>query len=76
MQSAAERANRAQAAIAERAASGKIVFSAEAVARAPEVLPDAGREAPAIGGLQSGAKVPGKQSAGKGAVSPSAILGE
>lgn len=41
----------------------------------PTLLPDTGREGPAIGGLQSGEKVPGKQGVGKGAVLPSAILG-
>ncbi len=50
-------------------------ISAEAVARAPEVLPDAGRKGPAIGGLRVAPKIPGKQNAGKGAVLPSAILG-
>ena len=52
-------------------------FLAEAsaiVERAPALLPDAGREASAIGGLPPGAEVPGKQDAGKVAFSPSAIL--
>ena len=52
-------------------------FLAEASAvvdGAPALLPDAGREASAIGGLPPGAEVPGKQDAGKVAFSPSAIL--
>ena len=52
-------------------------FLAEASAvvdGAPALLPHAGREGPAIGGLPPGAEVPGKQGAGKVAFSPSAIL--
>lgn len=90
MQAAAERANRAQAAVIarrkeekrgekeqERPMEKKTSFLAEAsaiVERAPVLLPDTGREASAIGGLPPGAEVPGKQGAGKVAFSPSAIL--
>lgn len=77
MQAAAERANRAQAAVIarrkeekrgekeqERPMKKKTSFLAEAsaiVERAPVLLPDTGREASAIGGLPPGAEVPGKR---------------
>ena len=88
MQAAAERANRAQAAVIAKRKEGsrdeqegavdtETSFLAEASAvvdGAPAILPHAGREGPAIGGLPPGAEVPGKQGAGKVAFSPSAIL--
>lgn len=88
MQAAAERANRAQAAVIAKRKEGsrdeqegavdtETSFLAEASAvvdGAPALLPHAGREGPAIGGLPPGAEVPGKQGAGKVAFSPSAIL--
>ena len=88
MQAAAERANRAQAAVIAKRKEGsrdeqegavdtETSFLAEASAvvdGAPALLPHAGREGPAIGGLSPGAEVPGKQGAGKVAFSPSAIL--
>lgn len=88
MQAAAERANRAQAAVIAKRKEGsrdeqegavdtETSFLAEASAvvdGAPALLPHVGREGPAIGGLPPGAEVPGKQGAGKVAFSPSAIL--
>lgn len=88
MQAAAERANRAQAAVIAKRKEGsrdeqegavdtETSFLAEesaVVDGAPALLPHAGREGPAIGGLPPGAEVPGKQGAGKVAFSPSAIL--
>ena len=77
MQAAAERANRAQAAVIAKRKEGsrdeqegavdtETSFLAEASAvvdGAPALLPHVGREGPAIGGLPPGAEVPGKQGA-------------
>lgn len=61
----------------EREGEGEALnISAEAVAGTPVVLPDAGREGPAIGGLEIVLEVSESQSPGKPAGSLSAILGE